>query len=73
MYTSGETIGEQKTMASIQELCNKIPEVELRDLFAMSALQGMLQGRLYPEAIIDKITSISYEYADSMLEARSKK
>lgn len=46
MFTNGETVGEERTMAAIQMMARSIPEVELRDLFAMSALQGIFADTL---------------------------
>lgn len=73
MYTSGETIGEQKTMASIQELCNKIPEVELRDLFALAALNGLASQPSIYNIKEEYTANLSYTLADAMLKARSNK
>ena len=73
MYTSGETASEQKTMASIQELCNKIPEVELRDLFALAALNGLASQPNIYNIKQEYTATFSYTLADAMLKARSNK
>lgn len=57
------------TMDSIQELNRKMPELELRDLFAMNALNGILASPDYsgtPEQLAD----YAYQYADAMIKAR---
>ena len=75
MYMNGETVGEQRTMAAIQAIAGNITEVELRDLFAMNALNGLMivnqrvEGSWSAEAFSKK----AYEYADAMLVARRKK
>ena len=72
MVTGGMTIIEQNTMESIQNINQKIPELKLRDIFAMHALNGMLASPDYsgtPEQLAD----YAYKYADAMLNARRKK
>ena len=71
MYNNGETVGEQRTMMAIQSINEKLPELELRDLFAMSALKGIIEvsnGYYYGVH-----AETAYKYADAMLNARSKK
>ena len=71
MFTNGETVGEERTMAATQMMARSIPEVELRDLFAMVALNGLVSAAtiLTPERHAQQ----AYEYADAMLEARKTK
>lgn len=71
MCANGETREELKTMASTQMIANKIPDVNLRDLFAMVALNGLVSAAtiLTPERHAQQ----AYEYADAMLEARKTK
>ena len=71
MVTGGMTIIEQNTMESIQNINQKIPELKLRDIFAMHALNGMLASPDYsgtPEQLAD----YAYQYADAMKERRKK-
>ena len=71
MVTGGMTIIEQNTMESIQNINQKIPELKLRDIFAMHALNGMLASLDYsgtPEQLAD----YAYQYADAMKEKRKK-
>ena len=69
MYTNGETVGEQRTMAAIQAIASSISEIELRDLFAMSAMQGYL-SKSYFDTTKNDVPSMAYEMADKMLKAR---
>jgi hypothetical protein len=71
MVTDGMTIIEQNTMESIQNISQKLPELKLRDIFAMHALNGMLASPDYsgtPEQLAD----YAYQYADAMKERRKK-
>lgn len=72
MDTHGMTVIERDTMEAIQSLNQKIPDVELRDLFAMSALQGSLAN---PNTFGDSedFAIRAYDYADEMLKARKRK
>lgn len=62
-----------QTMDMIQEACNHITKIELRDLFAMSALQGILPTPYGQDATIENVAASAYALADEMLKARSKK
>jgi len=84
MYTNGETVGEQNTMAAIQTIASNIPEVELRDLFAMSAMNTIIHDHTvsnlddilseeYKGYYLKKIPEAAYKIADAMLVARRKK
>jgi hypothetical protein len=71
MLTGGMTVIEQNTMESIQNINQKLPELKLRDIFAMHALNGMLASPDYsgtPEQLAD----YAYQYADAMIERRKK-
>lgn len=71
MEMHGETRGEQMTMMAIQSINQKIPDVELRDLFAMAALNGVLSDcEFHP---YEQQAEIAYHFADAMLRVRSKK
>lgn len=60
---------EQDTMKAIQNINKKLPNLELRDLFAMSSLNALLQK---PIESFEIVTEQSYRIADAMLEARKK-
>ena len=64
-----KTIGEEMAENAIISMNRKIPQAELRDLFAMNALNGMLAS----DYSIDGIAERSYMIADAMLEARRTK
>ena len=57
---------------SINEINRKMPELTLRDLFAMAALTGMLANPTNEERS-ECLEMEAYSYADSMLKARKKK
>lgn len=59
-------------MHTIQAINQKMPGVELRDLFAMHALSGLVQGD-WGTADCETMAKTSYQLADAMLRARSKK
>lgn len=59
---------ELSTMQSLQRLEKKIPE--LRDQFAMSALNGTLRGITYTDEEIAIKVEQAYKLADAMLKAR---
>lgn len=77
MTTNGMTTIEQNTMEAIQCINQKIPDIELRDLFAMHALNGLMvqnEGMSSPELWnFDTIAGVAYEAADAMLKARKHK
>jgi hypothetical protein len=55
-----------------------IKSMELRDYFAVRAMQGMmsleqLQMRLGRDLTMEQIAGVSYEWADAMLKAREEK
>ncbi len=56
---------------AIENIEYKLPE--LRDLFAMSALQGILPTPYGQAASNENVASSAYAVADAMLEARKKK
>ena len=58
---------------SINEINRKMPEVTLRDLFAMSALQGILPTPYGQGAENENVAASAYAIADAMLQARKKK
>lgn len=67
MYTKAE---EMKTRA-IQKIAQKIPEMTLRDIFAIQILNGLLSHSVVMSD--DKLVKRSYEIADAMLSARGQK
>ena len=57
---------------SINEINRKMPEVTLRDLFAMNALNGILaQGDFHGSE--QQYAEESYCFADAMIKARKNK
>lgn len=72
METNGTTMEELRTMESIQSISRKMPELKLRDLFAMNALNGIIINAHAPGKESD-LARWAYEYADAMLEARKEK
>jgi hypothetical protein len=44
--------------------------MDLRDYFAAMAMQGMMDGNLYPSAI-KAIAVVAYQMADQMMEIRN--
>ena len=71
MVTTGVTIEERETMAAIQSINHKIPELNLRDLYAMSALNAIISAS--NNYLYEAHSDVAYKYADAMLKARSKK
>jgi hypothetical protein len=64
------TIEEQRTMQAIQQLNRKLPDVTLRDLFAMSSINGLIF--YIDEENAQGYANKAYLIADAMLEARKK-
>lgn len=60
------------TMQSIQKLEGKMPDVTLRDLFAMSVIQTQVKDYLYDDEIEEMVRQ-SYRIADIMLKVRGEK
>lgn len=63
-----------RALDSINEINRKMPEVTLRDLFAMSALQALIPtpwGQS-SETSFEAISDTAYSIADKMIEARKK-
>ena len=77
MEMHGTTREESMCMSAIMSINQKMPDLDLRDLFAMHALNGlMVQSEAMSDPEFwnyDTIASISYETADAMIKARSKK
>ncbi len=67
------TVEEQRTMQAIQNINRKIPEVTLRDLFAMSIIQTQVDSCYYQDNEIKEMAEQSYRIADAMIEARGRK
>lgn len=75
METHGTTREESITMAAIQSINEKLPDLELRDMFAMSALQALIPtpwGQS-SDTSYEAISDTAYSIADAMIEAREKK
>lgn len=75
------TVLEGRTMEAVQEINRKIPDLELRDLFAMNILGSFGGGSWNGSylnildgnpAQIEKTARVAYKVADAMLEARKK-
>lgn len=73
METNGVTIEERNTMLAIQAINQKLPDLELRDLFAMVALNGFLSSMDSTNLTMKGFARTAYNYADAMLEARKEK
>jgi hypothetical protein len=76
MFTNGETREELKTMAAIQSISHDMPDLAnltLRDLFAMSALNGLLSTEWGIDESAVQIADVAYLQADAMLERRRQK
>ena len=71
---------------SINEINRKMPEITLRDIFAMNAMNGILNDnmRTAVDDILrndekdkdfwtERIAAASYKMADAMIQARKKK
>lgn len=72
------TILGQRTMESVCSMARDVGKISdnqptLRDLFAMSAMNALIQTPWGNEAVGDKIASTSYFFADQMLKAREVK
>lgn len=74
METNGTTMEELRTMEAIQSINHKVPEVKLRDLFAMHALIGLTtttEDSAFPETWdYDMLAECAYKAADAMIKAR---
>ena len=69
------TIIEEATMKSIQGIYKKLPDlngVTLRDLFAMSSLNGLIYDVGINEENVQNYANKAYLIADAMIEARKK-
>lgn len=60
----------QRAIEAIGTACAKVSGVTLRDVFAVSALNGLLGSGDYGEGDLDGLPSMAYRLADVMLEAR---
>ena len=71
---------------SINEINRKMPEVTLRDLFAMNAMNGIMNDNMRTSVddilrkddenqdfLTERIAEASYKLADAMIQARKKK
>lgn len=62
---------EQQTMEHLCNLDTKIPELTLRDLFAMSALNGMYANDThYTDATYYDFAVMAYKQAEEMIKVR---
>ena len=67
------TVIEQRTMESVMELNRKIPELSLRDIFALSAINGIVGNYYLDKQGAKEMADRAYLVADAMLEARGNK
>lgn len=68
------TVFEQRTHEQIQQVSQHICDLTLRDLFAMSALNGIVSSGLVCNSTPkNMISATAYEFADAMLKAREVK
>jgi hypothetical protein len=67
------TVEEQSIMRAIQNINRKIPEVTLRDLFAMSSINELIHDVGIHKENVQKYANRAYLIADAMLEARGGK
>ena len=58
-------------MMAIQSINEKMPDLELRDLFAISVIQGMVTSN--PNRTPEIAANTAYTFADAMIIARRKK
>lgn len=66
------TVAEMKTMESIQSINQKIPNIELRDLFAMNAIIGFHRGSLWTSGNYERVADECYKLADAMIKRREQ-
>lgn len=73
------SITEEATMKSIQGIYKKLPDlngVTLRDLFALTYINGLFNNRgfglMTKDENIEKQAKASYEFADVMIKTRDK-
>ena len=68
-----ETSLDHEVAYSIQRAEDKLPNLnglKMRDLFAMSALNGMLANTIKMD--VESLVNTSYQIADAMIERRNK-
>lgn len=65
-----ETVLGLNTMQAISTACAKVGSVTLRDVFAMSALNGLLSAEPCTDSELNDLATKAYVLADSMLETR---
>lgn len=73
MGASGTTTEEVRTMAAIQSINHKLPDLKLRDLFAMNIMSGLASQQWIENVYEDHTAELAYNLADAMIEARKKK
>lgn len=61
---------EQLTMEHLCNLDSKIPELTLRDLFAIAIINGFSANTTFDTRALSDIAKLAYEQADEMLKAR---
>lgn len=66
------TTVEQRTHEAIQDINRKLPDLELRDLFAMGSIAGMSSNSDFNNHTLEDLAELAYKQADAMLKARKK-
>lgn len=67
------TVLEQETIESVIDLNRKVPEITLRDLFAMSVMSGLEANGNCNCYNAQELAEMAYCHADAMLKARGSK
>lgn len=77
MDTWGTVIG-QRTMDSINRMCDNVADLELRDLFAMNIMNGICANGENEMALrtddgCESLATMSYKLADAMIKVRKNR
>lgn len=59
--------------ACLRSINQKMPELTLRDLFAMNIINGLCANNLLSTTPIYDFAELAYKQADAMIEARQRK
>lgn len=66
------TAVEQRTHKAIQDINRKLPDLELRDLFAMGIIAGMSSNIELNNHTLEDLAELAYKQVDIILKARKK-
>lgn len=61
---------EQQTIEHLCNLDSKIPELTLRDLFAIAIINGFSANTTFDTRTLSDIAKLAYEQADEMIKVR---